>query len=82
MNRQATMNSSEANWIAVDWGTTSLRVWAMDAGDAMMARTASDAGMGSLAPDQFQQAFPRVREQQQLRFRQVIHWPVRRQSDM
>lgn len=43
-------------WIAVDWGTTSLRVWAMGAGGAVLAAAASDQGMGSLAPEAFEPA--------------------------
>ena len=40
-------------WLAVDWGTSNLRVWGMRAdGTAAFMRT-SDQGMGKLAPDQF-----------------------------
>lgn len=44
------------DWIGADWGTSNLRVWAMsDAGD-ILAKAESDAGMGSLSPDQFEPA--------------------------
>ena len=43
------------DWIAVDWGTSALRVWAMQ-GDRVLAEAASDQGMGRLATDQFEPA--------------------------
>lgn len=43
------------DWIAVDWGTTRLRVWAMR-GDQPIDKRSSDQGMGKLAPDQFEPA--------------------------
>ena len=36
------------DWIAADWGTTNLRVWAMDAAGQVLAHAASDQGMGTL----------------------------------
>lgn len=42
-------------WIAVDWGTTRLRVWAMRGAHALQTR-ASDKGMGQLAADEFEPA--------------------------
>ncbi|THH35949.1 2-dehydro-3-deoxygalactonokinase [Aliishimia ponticola] len=42
-------------WIAVDWGTTHLRVWRM-AGREIMAKAASDKGMNTLAADGFEPA--------------------------
>ncbi|MEC9431897.1 MAG: 2-dehydro-3-deoxygalactonokinase [Pseudomonadota bacterium] len=42
------------DWIAVDWGTSNLRAWAMDADGRVMAEAASADGMGGLAsPDAF-----------------------------
>jgi 2-dehydro-3-deoxygalactonokinase len=41
-----------ANWIAIDWGTTHLRAYAMQ-GTQVLDRAQSDAGMGALSPDQF-----------------------------
>lgn len=43
------------DWIAVDWGTTRLRAWAMSGTQVLDART-SDKGMGALTPDQFEPA--------------------------
>jgi 2-dehydro-3-deoxygalactonokinase len=47
-------------WIAVDWGTTNLRAWAMDAGGAVLAEAVSDDGMGKLTRDQFEPALLRL----------------------
>ena len=41
-------------WIAVDWGTSNLRIWAMDAGNDLLAERSSDQGMGGLNPTQFE----------------------------
>ena len=43
-------------WIAVDWGTSNLRAWAMDEAGAALAEAASPAGMGGLARDGFEPA--------------------------
>ena len=43
------------DWIAVDWGTSNLRVWAMGP-DGPMAQVQSDDGMGRLARDGFEPA--------------------------
>ncbi len=43
------------DWIAVDWGTSNLRAWAMR-GLQVMAEAASPQGMAVLAPDQFEDA--------------------------
>ncbi len=48
-------------WIAVDWGTSNLRAWAMQ-GDTPVAEVVSDKGMGSLAPDAFESALLEVIE--------------------
>lgn len=42
-------------WIAVDWGTSKMRACAMD-GASPVAETASDRGMGSLKPEEFEPA--------------------------
>ncbi len=47
------------DWIAVDWGTSNLRVWAMDAG-GILAEAQSDEGMGKLSRDQFEGALIRL----------------------
>ncbi len=43
------------DWIAVDWGTTNLRAWAMGP-DGPMAAASSDAGMGKLTRADFEPA--------------------------
>lgn len=40
------------DWIAADWGTTHLRLWAMRGGEALVKRSC-DQGMGRLQPAQF-----------------------------
>ncbi len=44
------------DWIAADWGTTRLRVWAMDGAGAVLARAESDAGMARLERGGFEAA--------------------------
>lgn len=44
------------DWIAVDWGTTHLRVWAMSRDGKVLAHNGSDKGMGSLQPEAFESA--------------------------
>ena len=43
-------------WIAVDWGTTSLRAWRMSHEGEILDHATSSDGMGGLAPDQFEPA--------------------------
>jgi len=45
-----------ASWIAVDWGTSQLRAWAMDANAQVLASCISDRGMGHLTPGAFEGA--------------------------
>ena len=45
-----------ADWIAADWGTTNLRLWAMAADGRVLAEAASDRGMGSLSPGDYEGA--------------------------
>lgn len=51
------MNSeaSYADWIAVDWGTSQMRAWAMR-NASPIAQAQSDQGMGALAKDAFEGA--------------------------
>lgn len=51
-----------AAWIAVDWGTSNVRAWAMGAEGAVLARAGSDDGMGRLKPDEFEPALLRLAE--------------------
>jgi 2-dehydro-3-deoxygalactonokinase len=56
-----TAETAYADWIAVDWGTSHLRAWAM-AGEAVRAEAASDDGMGRLSRAQFESALLRLIE--------------------
>ncbi|MCV6548629.1 MAG: 2-dehydro-3-deoxygalactonokinase [Cohaesibacter sp.] len=44
------------SWIAVDWGTSHLRLWAMDEAHQILAERHSDKGMGTLARSEFETA--------------------------
>lgn len=48
--------SIKADWIAVDWGTSSLRAWAMNAEGQDLDTASSDQGMGQLLPTEFEAA--------------------------
>ena len=48
------------DWIAVDWGTTNLRAWAMGADGRVLAHAESEDGMGKLARDGFELALLRL----------------------
>jgi 2-dehydro-3-deoxygalactonokinase len=48
-------SANYAEWIAVDWGTSNLRTWAMRGGEAV-AEDWSDRGMGVLDPEGFEPA--------------------------
>lgn len=48
-------------WIAVDWGTSNLRAWAMGPGGAIAMVSSAD-GMGQLAQDSFEPALIRLIE--------------------
>jgi 2-dehydro-3-deoxygalactonokinase len=49
-----------ADWIAVDWGTTNLRAWAMAEDGTVRAEAASQEGMGRLSRDAFEPALLRL----------------------
>ncbi|WP_281825539.1 2-dehydro-3-deoxygalactonokinase [Jannaschia rubra] len=42
------------DWIAVDWGTSHLRLWRMDRAGAVLGRIDSDRGMGTLRREEFE----------------------------
>lgn len=44
------------DWIAVDWGTSRLRAWALDAEGGIAAGASSDAGMSRMEPGGFEAA--------------------------
>jgi 2-dehydro-3-deoxygalactonokinase len=47
---------TKPDWIAVDWGTSALRIWAIGREGSVVAKAASDDGMGKLRPDEFEPA--------------------------
>jgi 2-dehydro-3-deoxygalactonokinase len=47
-------------WIAVDWGTSNLRVWAMGADGRVLAEATSEDGMGKLPREGFEPALLRL----------------------
>lgn len=51
-----TQDTIKADWIAVDWGTSNMRAWAMSASGTVLAEAGSDQGMGQLARDAFEPA--------------------------
>ena len=51
-----TTEQIKAEWIAVDWGTSNMRAWAMSASGTVLAEACSDQGMGKLARDGFEPA--------------------------
>jgi 2-dehydro-3-deoxygalactonokinase len=44
---------SQASFVAVDWGTTSFRLWVMDADANILATTTGPFGMSQLKPDEY-----------------------------
>ena len=47
-------DTTHTDWIAVDWGTSHLRLWRMSRAGAVLGRSDSDQGMGRLARDRFE----------------------------
>ena len=45
-----------SNWLAVDWGTSHLRIWWINAEGSVLAQRHSSDGMGDLRPDGFEAA--------------------------
>lgn len=50
------MAANSADWIAVDWGTTHLRVWFLTEDGTVLSQASSDAGMGGLARSEYEPA--------------------------
>ncbi len=48
------MSDIKPDWIAVDWGTSNMRAWAMSASGTVLAEARSDKGMRELASDEFE----------------------------
>lgn len=47
------MDVKEPEWIAVDWGTSSVRAWGIAADESVLFSAASDRGMGRLAAGEY-----------------------------
>ncbi len=50
------LDSQNVSWVAVDWGTTRLRVWAVGRDGEIIARRESDRGMSTLERAEFEPA--------------------------
>lgn len=48
------MANTEPNWVAVDWGTTNLRLWLLDAQGQILRQRSSDMGMSRLSLDGYE----------------------------
>ncbi len=48
------MNTADASWAAVDWGTSNLRAWVVGTDGATIAKLLSDKGMGALTREEFE----------------------------
>ncbi len=48
--------TESAKWVAVDWGTSNLRAWGLNADGAVVSSASSDKGMGKLTPAEFPDA--------------------------
>lgn len=46
----------EADWIAVDWGTSNVRAWALGGDGSVLAEASSDHGMGRMAGRDYEAA--------------------------
>lgn len=46
----------KADWIAVDWGTSNMRAWALSTSGTVLAEASSDQGMGKLRREDFEAA--------------------------
>ena len=46
--------ASRLDWVAVDWGTSNLRLWAMDAHGGILARAESDLGLNKIEDGGFE----------------------------
>ncbi|MEM8978059.1 MAG: 2-dehydro-3-deoxygalactonokinase [Pseudomonadota bacterium] len=51
---------SEISWIAADWGTSNLRVWALSDDDAVQDQAENNQGMAKLAPGSFEKALREI----------------------
>lgn len=49
-------DAGQIDWVALDWGTSALRAWAMAAEGTVLAEATSRDGMGGLTPEAFEPA--------------------------
>lgn len=54
MSKVSSRQKIEFDWVAVDWGTSNLRLWLMDRAGQVVSEASSDQGMSVLRPDQFE----------------------------
>lgn len=54
MSSEATEVATRLAWVAVDWGSSNLRAWAMDAQGKVLASGSSQRGMLSLSPTEYE----------------------------
>ena len=45
---------NQDTWIAVDWGTSRLRIWQLNSANKVLAQAQCESGMNGLSPDQFE----------------------------
>lgn len=50
------MNAVDVSWVGVDWGTTHVRAFAMNADDKLINQVSSKQGMASLKPGEYESA--------------------------
>lgn len=50
------MSKADIEWVAVDWGTSNLRVWLFDGAGNVVSHRSSGDGMGNLAQSEFEPA--------------------------
>lgn len=51
------MDNNHIQWVALDWGTTHFRAWALDENGQILDQVKSEQGMGNLKPEQFENVF-------------------------
>lgn len=53
---------SQPDWLAADWGTSRLRIWAMGADGQVIGRQFGESGMSRISKDKFEVAFLKLAE--------------------
>ena len=44
----------QPDWVAIDWGTSNLRIWGMSDNGELLKEFCSEVGMSRLSPDQYE----------------------------